>query len=114
MLENVPGIQHRRRAAQSEAGTEASRSASCQSYLDNVLQTLHDDAPMWEIKVWPLNSCDFGLPQNRARVYVIGINRDIVKSTFPFPPASFPPHARTSVLSVINHNIPAIAEVPPR
>ena len=59
-----------------------------------------------------MNSCDFGLPQNRARVYVVGLNRDFVKSTFPFPPVSFPAHARTHVLSVLKHNIPAVSDVP--
>ena len=91
LLENVPGIQHCRRHVHAEAGTGRSQSASSQSYLDTVLQTIRNKAPMWEFKVWPLNACDFGLPQNRSRVYVIGLNRNIVKGRFlhffqaPFP-----------------------------
>lgn len=114
LLENVPGIQHRRRHAHTEAVTETSQSASSQSYLDKVLQTIRKEAPMWEFRVWPLNTSDFGLPQNRARVYVVGLNRNIVKGTFPFPPPAFPDSARINILSILNHNIPAVSEVPQR
>lgn len=69
---------------------------------------------MWEIRVWPLNASDFGLPQNRARVYVVGLNRNVVTGAFPFPPVAFPDSARINIMSILNHDIPAISDVPPR
>ena len=69
VLETVPGISARR-----ESGT---------SYLDTWLSYLHMAAPMFAIRVWPMQSADY-LPQNRRRLYVVGMRRDA--GVLPPPP----------------------------
>jgi len=34
-----------------------------------------------------LNTCDHGIPQNRERIYIIGIRKDCNRSTFSWPPS---------------------------
>jgi hypothetical protein len=46
-------------------------------------------APMWQVAPWHLNTADFHLPQNRARVYTIGVNK-FATCRFPVCPRPWP------------------------
>ena len=77
VLETVPGISARR-----EGGT---------SYLETWLSYLQSAAPMFAIRVWPMQSADY-LPQNRRRLYVVGMRRDAgITPPPPTPPRSLRP-----------------------
>ncbi len=39
-----------------------------------------------------LNSCDYGVAQKRARVYIVGIREDVQTTPFQWPPARATPH----------------------
>ena len=39
----------------------------------------------YDISWSPLNAKDFGVPQNRRRIFIVGILKVIKKSTFEFP-----------------------------
>ena len=65
ILEMVPGILHRHQGAS-------------MSYYDNWISELHQRAPQWAIQSWRLNTCVFGVPQDRERVYIVAINKDTV------------------------------------
>jgi len=77
VLETVPGITARR-----EGGS---------SYLDTWLSHLRSAAPMFSIRVWPMQSADY-LPHNRHRLYVVGMHRDAgITPPPPAPPKSLRP-----------------------
>lgn len=77
VLETVPGI-----AARREGGS---------SYLDCWLSYLRSAAPMFVIRVWPMQTADY-LPQNRRRLYVVGMRRDAgITPPPPSPPRSLRP-----------------------
>ncbi|WP_407430575.1 DNA (cytosine-5-)-methyltransferase [Arcticibacter sp.] len=52
--------------------------------LQNFLFT-HEDSLMYNLHFEVLNSKDFGVPQNRERVFLIGVRNDL-PNTFRFPP----------------------------
>ena len=65
ILEMVPGIRHKQQGHP-------------RSYYEEWLQELRGRAPQWNIQSWSLNSSSFGLPQDRERVYTIGIHSRLV------------------------------------
>ena len=54
------------------------------SQFDSILEDLSDlgYTNYWQV----LNSKDYGIPQNRERVFIISIRNDIAKGNFKFPP----------------------------
>jgi len=54
------------------------------SYFQDILTRLkYDD--IYEIHWTKMNSKDYGIPQSRKRLYIIGIRKDIIKNTFQLP-----------------------------
>ena len=84
VLETVPGI--------------STRTAGATSYLDTWLSYLHTAAPMFAIRVWPMQSADY-LPQNRRRLYVVGMHR----SAGVTPPPPTPPRSLRPTLGELLH-----------
>ena len=84
LLETVPGIAVRR-----ESGA---------SYLDTWLSELHLAAPMFSVRVWPMQSADY-LPHNRHRLYVVGMRRDAGIT----PPPPTPPKMLRPTLGELLH-----------
>ena len=62
IMEMVPGIAHRSRE---------------QNYFERWLAELREQAPMFRIDVWPMNSSDY-VPQNRPRLYIVGVLSDLL------------------------------------
>ena len=54
-------------------------------------------------QIWNLNAADFGLPQNRARVWVIGVTDDVTQPTTPVATV-LPVHRRPAGLPVLSRN----------
>jgi DNA (cytosine-5)-methyltransferase 1 len=71
--------------------------------FSRILEILAED---YEVSWKLLNAKDFGLPQSRNRVYIVGIRRDIAESKgrFTFPEALNVP---TRVGDVLESNVPA-------
>ena len=84
VLETVPGISDRR--------------AGGASYLDTWLSYLRTAAPMFAIRVWPMQCADY-LPQNRRRLYVVGMHR----SAGVTPPPPTPPRSLRPTLGELLH-----------
>eukprot|EP00927_Polykrikos_kofoidii_P006898 TRINITY_DN12808_c0_g4_i3.p1 TRINITY_DN12808_c0_g4~~TRINITY_DN12808_c0_g4_i3.p1 ORF type:complete len:951 (+),score=180.48 TRINITY_DN12808_c0_g4_i3:104-2854(+) len=68
ILENVSGIAMRR-------GTSTRP-------IDDVMRTLRS-IPNYEVRGWAINTQDFFLPQNRKRVYIVGVNTRKTKLLVP-------------------------------
>ena len=54
------------------------------SYFRDILHQLERD-DMYEIHHTLMNSKDYGIPQSRKRLYIIGLKKDILTSTFTLP-----------------------------
>ena len=95
ICEMVEGIAHRSRE---------------QNYYDDWLQTLAEEAPMFRIHVWTLNSARY-LPQNRPRIYTVGVLRELVGDVGMPPPA---PHmaasSRASLGELLNKGLKPVDE----
>ena len=95
VIEMVAGIAHRFRE---------------QNYLSAWLQTLAEQAPMYRIHVWALNSERY-LPQHRPRVYTVGVLRELVGDLGMPPPA---PHmaasCRASLGELLNKGLKPVDE----
>ena len=52
-----------------------------------------------------LNSKDFGVPQNRERIYIVGFRNDIDSSGFAFPDAT---NKDTTILDVMETSVPSV------
>jgi DNA (cytosine-5)-methyltransferase 1 len=58
----------------------------------------------YEVHTQLLNARDFGVPQNRARIYIVGIDRTrTLKKEFTFPT---PPKSETQVGKILERNVP--------
>lgn len=56
-------------------------------FKDQFESILNDLSELGYTNYWKiLNSKDYGIPQNRERLFIISIRSDIVKSNFCFPP----------------------------
>ena len=53
------------------------------TYRNHILDSIHDMGYRVQIKL--LNACDFGVPQLRPRIVIVGIRNDI-RSEFQYPP----------------------------
>ena len=78
ILENVPGI-----------ADHEKDEALQPSILDSTLSKLRTEAPMWMVNVWTLNSASY-VPQDRQRIYVVGINQQCARGA-PCPPCPLRP-----------------------
>ncbi|CAK0843296.1 unnamed protein product, partial [Prorocentrum cordatum] len=80
MLENVPTM----------ATTFASFFKSLLQFFMRL--KLADGSAAYEVRWKFLNACDNGSPQNRKRIYIIGLRRDAIVKPFAWPPSmSTPP-----------------------
>ena len=81
ILEMVPGIaqnSHRPRGNQEQP--------YCLNYYDEWLRKLQHRAPMFRLHTWELQTSDY-LPQNRRRLYTVGIRRDFAPPCGLAPPS---------------------------
>lgn len=85
LMENVPGIMGKRGKSYFEKALERMESIGYQSYHQI------------------LNAQDFGVPQRRRRVIVIGIRNDLHQKPFAFPKAKTPEGKRMTVRDAIGH-----------
>ena len=76
ILENVPGLLKRHNGV-SEAPVTI------------LVKALQDTLPDFDLEILLLNSLDFGLPQSRARVYIVGRRRELFPRGQPPPPRIF-------------------------
>ena len=60
------------------------------------------DMYQWQHKV--LNTQHFGVPQNRARVYIVGILKNCVRTPFVWPEPT-PPDSRQSLNAFLDHQV---------
>ena len=98
IVEMVPGIRHKQQG-------------QAQSYHEEWLQELHSRAPQWHVQWWSLNSSSFGLPQDRERVYTIGINLQTGGRPATPPYMLCRDHVRTTTLSQFLHpRMPKVLE----
>ena len=70
VVEMVPGQAHKR------SGMVVSDHAAW-------VRKLQVQAPMWDIQTWSLNSRDYGLPQNRQRLYTVGVQKTVKEAAIP-------------------------------
>ena len=77
MLENVMGITHRH---------QASQTSSLDTLMGNIQRQLGKE---WAIQPIVVNALDFGLPQSRKRVYLVGRNLRYYCRGQPAPPPAF-------------------------
>ncbi|VVB67030.1 Modification methylase MthTI [Candidatus Norongarragalina meridionalis] len=49
-----------------------------------------------------LNAKDYGVPQNRERIYIVGFRKDVFDGMFPFPG----PSKRSKLASILEKNVP--------
>lgn len=69
------------------------------STIKTILKTLKDLGYKVHFKV--LNASNYGLPQNRERIYIIGFRNDIHSNSFKFPPES---NKNISLMDIIEVN----------
>ena len=74
-------------------------------YLEARRQELRTKAPMWETAVWKLNAADYGLPQSRRRIYLVGVNAHLGLQ-LPPPPRVW--KTCTSITDVMHPGIPPL------
>ena len=88
LLENVKGLTHHDRGR-------------TMSVIERMLDSPADDAPGYWVRAKVLNAFDFGLPQNRERIYIVALRKDLFRSSdFDFPE---PPRDETRVGSILEH-----------
>lgn len=86
LLENVKGLTHH----------DGGRTMSV---IEQMLDSPADDAPGYWIRAKVLNAFDFGLPQNRERIFIVALRKDLFRSSdFDFPD---PPRQETRVGSIL-------------
>ena len=99
IVEMVPGILHRPQG-------------QSRSYHETWVQELHRRAPQWHIQWWTLNTCSFGIPQDRERVYTVGMNlRTVGVPATPPLDKLCRAHIRTTLLAPFLHpRMPKVLE----
>ena len=81
VLENVPGILHRIKGQP--------------SFMSRVLTTLQEECSEFSWEVFRMKATDYGLPQSRIRVFLIGVRRALFGERVPPP---MPPWGRNPQL----------------
>jgi len=90
LLENVKGLTHH----------DGGRTMSV---IERMLDSPADESPGYWIRAKVLNALDFGLPQNRERIYIVALRKDLFRSSdFDFPE---PPRDETRVGSVLEDRV---------
>jgi site-specific DNA-cytosine methylase len=99
IVEMVPGIRHKQQGQP-------------HSYYEEWLQELRGRAPQWHIQCWSLNSSTFGLPQDRERVYTIGVNLQTVgiPATPPLDKLCRAPLRTTTLAQFLHPRMPKVWE----
>lgn len=73
--------------------------------LSTILKTLREDLNYYVPEPKIINAKDFGLPQNRERIYIVAFRKDVVSSGFLYPE---PLNIKTSFLDVKEKNIVSV------
>ena len=101
MAENVPGIQHP------------------PSILETIKAGLSEGTPKYDISVFQINAADFGVPQIRRRVVLIGVRSDIVPDFVPPERTHRPPSLEkngsnlpTWIRTIAGRDTPAAEDFP--
>lgn len=53
--------------------------------IETILKTLREDLGYYVMEPKIINAADFGVPQNRERLYIVGFNKELNISQFSFP-----------------------------
>lgn len=64
-----------------------------------VIQTYLDSLKSYSIAYQILNTKDYGIPQNRERLYIVGIQKKILARPFTFPP---PQHSKNKLIDFVD------------
>ena len=109
IVEMVPGIAHdtSRRGASSTGLGDGSM-----KFYEHWLQELHHEMPSFRVCSWLMQTSEY-LPQNRQRLYTVGLRRDVLGNTLLIPP-SLPSTAqmqRATLADILHRGLPAIREV---
>jgi DNA (cytosine-5)-methyltransferase 1 len=75
------------------------------SYFRDILEQLAKD-DLYEIHWSKMNSKDYGIPQSRKRLYIVGIRKDLLQSTFTLPKEKKMKSLRTFVDTTDTQKIP--------
>ena len=93
-LENVPGICHKPKTGNPSA-------------LDMLLATLRERLKQqWLISAIKINTLEYGLPQNRERVYIIGRRAKLYQLHVPTAPPSFARRVKPCEILDTQDNVP--------
>ncbi len=100
LIEMVPGMDY--------SSSLASASGE-QSYYTKWVERLRRTCPMYHIHTWQMQTSDY-LPQNRLRLYTVGVHRDFALDGLPPPPA-VPRLARVNLADVLHRGLCPIDEL---
>ena len=87
----------------SSTGSGDSGRSDCDEWVDEWTQR----APMWHVFPWVLNTSSW-LPQNRPRIYTVGLHAAVATSHILPPPT---PATPCSLLEVLHPGLPSTREV---
>lgn len=72
------------------------KSADGSLFIDKIISSFQDAG--YDVNIYEINSQNFGVPQSRERVFLVGVLKDVLKEKFQFPKPKFSEQTQLSFM----------------